>query len=215
LATLAFNRYQSDRQVAFAGAQPRGEHHGQQLNLRGEYGRRYPLGENLGGRLLGALQYAWLHESGYSESGTTGAELVVADSDIWTLRSSLGGQLDWNDRSGAGWRTFHARAVWLHDFNDDAPSLSASFGGQGSGFTTYGDRPARDGLGIGLGMSYTTPSGTRLKLGYEGEFRSGYQGHALTAQAGWGGRAWIGAWGSGSRTWRQMCSAGVSPASFI
>jgi len=68
----------------------------------------------------------------------------------------------------AGTLTPEVRAKWLHEFSNDDYMINSAFAGApASTFTAQGDRPNRDSIGLGFGLTCVTKKNLSLFLTYD------------------------------------------------
>ncbi|MGE3641918.1 MAG: autotransporter domain-containing protein, partial [Pirellulales bacterium] len=154
-----FDGYDSRRRISFAGETTEGDTDG----WKGYYYTEQ--GSTFGGALLSlqpfaGLQYIYVRQNGFTETGAAAANLAVPGINTHSLRSVLGSRLfsqqaEWRDRCFAP----QFRALWLHEFLQTETSFSTFFSQIGGGNTF-----AIDGLGMGRDWAVLGP-GVNCDLG--------------------------------------------------
>jgi outer membrane lipase/esterase len=132
---------------------------------------------------FGSLQYTYLEEDGFQETGAGSLNLMVGNRSTDNLISRLG------LRVGRVFRTKSVDLVpelslaWLYDFDIDDEVISSSIAGApGIWFSVPGQPVDRNGAVIGASITLISGSGFRASLRYSGEFRDSYMGHALMGE---------------------------------
>ena len=132
---------------------------------------------------FGSLQYTYLDEDGFQETGAGSLNLVVPSRSTDNLISRLG------LRVGRVFRTKSVDLVpelslaWLYDFDiDDGVITSSIAGAPGIWFSVPGQPVDRNGAVIGASITLISGSGFRASLRYSGEFRDKYTGNALLGE---------------------------------
>lgn len=178
-----YNQYETRRRVSFAGfsADLRGDYHGLGISGRVEAGFPFAISAVWSGRWLVGARAAYLDTSGYTEKGNAAAALRIKDSSATSLQSVLGVELSQQLSSSS---QLNLRARYLHEFAN-SPEIRASLSSGGSAFTIDEVKPERDALQLGLGYRKIVGEGVTIAVNYDGEFKSKYQLHQLTARALW------------------------------
>ena len=109
--------------------------------------------ERLAIQPFGGLQYIYLRQNEFTETGAAAANLAVPGIDTHSFRSVLGtrifGQSFRQDRS----ITPELRALWLHEFLDTETGFTTFFSGVGGGsFAINGLGLGRDWAVLGTGL---------------------------------------------------------------
>ena len=112
----------------------RSEHDGEEItvNVRAAYDM------HLGFMVLSpefSLNYSNLTEDEFKEKGAGVANMIIAESDSDSLRTTLGLRAAFKSRLGNGGMTIvtDAHVHWAHEFMDDSQTISAQFVGFGGG----------------------------------------------------------------------------------
>jgi uncharacterized protein YhjY with autotransporter beta-barrel domain len=126
-----------------------------------------------------SLQYVYLDEEGFQESGAGGANLSISSRETESLISELGVRVGRTIQTKLGSVVPELRAAWLHDFDIDDRTITASFAGApNASFSIRGHDVERYGAKIGAGVTLIRKNGLSVGLKYNGEFREDYQAHA-------------------------------------
>jgi autotransporter-associated beta strand protein len=118
-----------------------------------------------------ALQYIYLRQNGYTETGAGALNLTVAGVDANSLRSLVGGRLQFTPHTAAERRLLpEVRALWLHEFLATDVVVNSFFAPiGGSGFAVQGLDLGRDWAIVGGGLRYELPAGWQLYANYDAQ----------------------------------------------
>ncbi|HWL07967.1 MAG TPA: autotransporter domain-containing protein, partial [Planctomicrobium sp.] len=138
---FGFNEYDSSRTVAVPGinATATADYNGWQSSTWLEQGLRF-RGGNVVLQPFVALNYIYVGQNAFNESGAGVMNLAVDRIDANALRGVLGTSLSTNLKGpqGGSW-TPTARAMWIHEFLDPTTSLNTTFASVGGpSFSTNG-----------------------------------------------------------------------------
>jgi outer membrane autotransporter protein len=101
-----------------------------------------------------AMQGLHFTQMGFTETGTTGAELAVASRTRDALRSVIGISAARRVTTNSDVvLTPQATLGWSHEFLDPTSRINASFASGGPLFAVYGAAPGRDALLAGIALS--------------------------------------------------------------
>lgn len=117
-----------------------------------------------------ALQYIYLRQNNYTETGADSLNLSVSGIDVNSLRSLVGGRLQY-DRGLEGARLLpELRALWLHEFLDTDAVVNSFFAPIGGGsFAIQGLNLGRDWAIVGGGLRYELASGWQIYGNYDAQ----------------------------------------------
>src|SRR5690606_11908521 len=117
-----------------------------------------------------ALQYIYLRQNNFTETGAGVLNLNVSGIDANSLRSLIGGRLQY-DRGWYGGRLLpEVRALWLHEFLDTDAVVNSFFAPIGGGsFAIQGLDLGRDWAIVGGGLRYELASGWQLYGNYDAQ----------------------------------------------
>jgi outer membrane autotransporter protein len=148
-----------------------------------EAGRRYPV-MTAWVQPLASLAFTHVRQGGFSESGTTLAEIAGESRSVNTLKFSLGARV-WRDFDLFGAKlTPEFRARWVHDLLNERRAITARFVGDATqtAFTVNGAKPTPAAVVIGGGATLGAGSGFRLSFAYDAELRANSRSHTIQAQ---------------------------------
>jgi uncharacterized protein YhjY with autotransporter beta-barrel domain len=130
-----------------------------------------------------SLQYTYLDEEAFQESGAGGASLAVQDRQTDSLASELGCRL------GYVWQKQHFTVIpelslaWNYDFNIDDRVLTASYVGSPTAILALpGQDAEQHGLTTGAAVTFLLRNGVSTSVRYNGEFRNRYSAHAIAGE---------------------------------
>jgi outer membrane autotransporter protein len=129
-----------------------------------------------------SLQYARIKDDAFQESGAGAANMNVDAQTTRSLVSTAGVQATRRYQRHNGTLSLTLGAAWLHDFSSNRVVHAAYAGAPGSPFTVPAQRVKRNGAVIDVGVGFQTQHGWTTSLRYQGEFRSGFQSHAVAGQ---------------------------------
>ncbi|MGD9638162.1 MAG: autotransporter domain-containing protein [Alphaproteobacteria bacterium] len=173
----AYHDYSSNRVVNAVGISQ---------NLEGSYGgNQYSasLGANMPKKVgefvltpWGKLDYSYLNQDSYSETGGTAA-LNVDSRKTDSLRTGLGVNINNKIESEMGTFTPELRLGWNHEFGDEKTDVTARYATGGAAFKTEGVSLPRDSATIGLGVDFVNKSNWTLSANYDAEIKEDYDSH--------------------------------------
>ncbi len=79
------------------------------------------------------VQYVHLTVDGYSETGLPGADLTVAQNQADSLRSLLGGRVNYTIKTASLIFTPHLSASWQHEYLNQSRGITSQFNSVGAG----------------------------------------------------------------------------------
>ncbi|WP_437221958.1 autotransporter domain-containing protein [Planctomicrobium sp. SH661] len=167
---IGFSEYDSTRHITAGGlgSKATANYQGWQANTWLEQGLRFRNGEVVL-QPFAALNYIYVGQDAFNESGAGVMNLSVDRIDANALRGVLGTSLFTNvtGRRGGVW-TPTTRAMWLHEFLDPETSLNTTFTGVGGpSFATQGLNFGRDWAVLGGGLSWQATSQFSVFANYD------------------------------------------------
>ena len=173
---FGYNSYDNTRNIKFLGRKADSEHDGQEYLAY--FGGGYDF--NLGGWILGpigSLQYVYLKEDAFTESGAGAMSMSVDSRDSSSLQSALGLRFaKVFDVTSLFAEVFdidsvklmpELRAEWLHEFLQGAGSVTSRFAAAGGSFTVQGQEPGRDGAALGARLNMAFAKNVYVYVNYE------------------------------------------------
>jgi len=173
LLGYGFNRYDSDRDVAFLVTRAKGDYDCNTCNAR--LGLGYDLAAN--GFVVTPstfVNFTRVEQDSYTETGSL-ASVHVNDQETDRAVTGLGLKFAYPIQQAEGLFTPSANVGYTHDFGDKNQSVTQNFVG-GSNFTTTGADIDRNAGQFGLGADYETMGGTVVTLNGQYEARSNADG---------------------------------------
>jgi len=156
----------------------KGSHNGDQLNASIEIGA--PMAHS--GTVItpvASLTYSRLHQDGYSETSDGAMALAVGSQNNDSFVSGLGVKALVPIASDT---VIEGRALWLHEFADDAQVVNASFAAGGGTFTAAGPGVGRDSADLGIGMLAQIGFNSTFEINYDANVREDYLAHVGSAR---------------------------------
>ena len=130
-----------------------------------------------------SLQYTYLDEDEFKESGADVLNQEVEDRQTDALVSQLGLRAANLIDTNIGTLIPEFRAAWLYDYDlDDRTVTSALAGASGDSFSVDGQDVEQNGLIIGAELTLVQENGFSSSIGYGAEFRDDYDAHAVVGQ---------------------------------
>ncbi|WDQ16393.1 autotransporter outer membrane beta-barrel domain-containing protein [Rhodopirellula sp. P2] len=169
-----FDGISSERnmQIGALSATADGETEGWQTFAYGERGMNLQLTDSVLVRPFAGLQYVYARQNGFTETGAGAMNLAVDGNDTHSLRSLLGGELEFATRPLRGMGiTPQLRAIYMHEFLDSNTLVNSQFAGVGgSGFSSEGLDLGRDWGIVGGGLVTQLTDQWSLRGDYNAQF---------------------------------------------
>jgi outer membrane autotransporter protein len=178
------NWYKNQRYLVIGGLErtASSEHEGNAVALYLGGGYAYPLGAWAVGP-VGGLQYVYLAEQGFQETGADSLNLTVASRDTHSLVSELGVRVSGMVSTPAGTLVPDLSLLWRYDFDVDDRMLTTTYAGApGAAFSIAGQPTSRNGLVVRPGLTFVHPAGVSTTLRYTGQFQNDFQSHAVLGE---------------------------------
>jgi outer membrane autotransporter protein len=182
--SYAWNDYDMKRPVAFGALSraARAEYDGEGLSGCLEAG----YGIKAGGfrlRPSASLRFTRLSQDGFTETGAGALNLSVEREVCTSLCSGLGIGVSRQMTIGKDTvLTPEVHVMWAHEFSDDDHIVEARFtGAPSASFRVKGDRPERDSVIAGIGMTGHILSDLSFYVNYDADLRSDRMEHAVAA----------------------------------
>lgn len=181
-AGVIAQRYRVRRNIGFPGfsGRTRGEFDGQQYLVRAETG--YPIAFGSATVTpLAALNYNFLRQDGYAETGGNGAALSVGSASLSSITSDLGLKASRTFTTAQGLLTPTVQLAWRHEYRDGKVATHASFAGDPSGQTAFsilGAKPVRDAALASAGVTLNTSDTFSISARYDLQAGGGFLSQA-------------------------------------
>jgi uncharacterized protein with beta-barrel porin domain len=117
--------------------------------------------------------YTNIDNDGYTETGATDLNLIVASSSNDILTARLGAEFTQNIVDGNSVTIPRVSIMAGYDIVNDAASVSSTFTGGGSAFTTTGATPEKASAQLGFGVDHVSDD-TTVSLDLNADLRSDY-----------------------------------------
>jgi len=165
--SYSINAYDSERNISFTGFQGVAN----SSPLGSQYGGSFGFGKDFSVKNIFLspyvrLEYLYTEIDDYNESGGGGFALHLDEQSIYSVATTLGGQVSQSISMPWGIITPGARFEWLHQFEDDERTINTRFISGGS-FSVSTDAPDRDYFNLAASLAITLPEGRSAFLRYE------------------------------------------------
>jgi uncharacterized protein with beta-barrel porin domain len=174
--SIGFDGYRSSRLINFAAINrtAAANYSGWQATSYLERGVRFPLFHGCVLEPFDAMQYIYLRQNAFNESGAGALDLNVNGINTGALRNLMGARLVnpyrfgwWRQRTGCRINS-EVRAIWLHEYLHPETALNARFAGVGgASFATQGLNYGRDWAVLGGGLNWELTPLSSLALNYD------------------------------------------------
>jgi len=169
-SSFGFDNYQSARTIQFAniGRQAFANYDGLQTTGYFEIGRKTPIWP-LDLEPFTSLQYTYLHQDGFTETGAGSINLSVPGIDSNSLRGMIGtrGDVDIINLAGEPLK-LELLFAWMHEYLDANTTIRSTFAGVGgAAFATDGVNFGRDWSVLGAGLSWSPSDRVALGANYD------------------------------------------------
>ncbi len=181
---VGIDNYDSSRTINIGGfnANAAANYEGWQSATYLERGRSYSYCGNVL-QPYAALQYIYLRQNGFSETGAAPVNLDVAGVDASSLRSVIGGRASREVCTGRGLLLVpQVRAGWLHEFLETDTVINNRFGSVGgSSFAIQGLDLGRDWALVGAGVGWKMTEQLTLTGNYDAQVNANQTFHVGSA----------------------------------
>lgn len=184
MAAYARQTYDTNRYTGVSGV-ANGDFNGNQYALRATVGMPFELKNNYKLTPKAGLEWNYLNEQGYTETGGGPLALSVHGNSATRVRSSFGAELSTEKRAGEYSLRPAVSLQWRHDFINDGLDTTASFTGGGTAFTTGGQNIKRNTTDLGLSLSVSKTKDFAFITQLNTEQASHYSGYSGQIQAQW------------------------------
>ena len=173
LASYTYNAYRLNRNITVpSAATADSSPYGNQFAVDSMLGYNFHVARGLKLGPAAGLDYTHLNVSGYTETGGGAGDLAVSPVSFDSLRSLVGGRLNyaWRLRPTASAVNFTANAFWQHEYRNLSRGLIAQFTGLGgSSFASNTPSEGHDSALAGAGVSGNLASNVTLFVNYEAQ----------------------------------------------
>ena len=183
IVAYGYNAYDTRRSITIGNMLRSSEaaYDGNDFSFYTEFGRNFRFRKAQLQPYAG-LQYIQLHQNGFVESGAQSVDLSVGGVHADSFRGLLGTRLLTYFRTNSGrLLSLEGRALWRHEFLDEARILDAGFAGQSGGaFVVNGVNVDRDAAILGTGLTFHLSSRCKLFANYDILTSTNYTAHTGT-----------------------------------
>jgi len=170
--SVAYDDYGSRRDTATGIAD--GDYDGGQTSVFAEHGLERQIGCYIV-EPSAALQYTWLHQNGFTETGAGANNLTVDDADTHSLRTILGTRIMTTRCTCLGELEPEFRAQWMHELLDATTGITATSGG--TTFVSPSAGLGRDFAILGGGLTLRRNVCLAVTVNYDLQFNDRTQFH--------------------------------------
>jgi len=183
-STLSYGRqsYDNTRRLEVGGLtrEAQSSHNGDLFSVYTEAGCNIDMQKWLL-QPFAALQYIYLDEESYRESGASGVNLLVEGRKTESLVSDFGLRFTRPFEKYSWHCVPDVTVAWRHDFDIDDRAITAAFDGSpGVAFTTESRDIDKDGIIIGGGITLLNKTGVSIYFRYDGELRGDYDAQRMS-----------------------------------
>jgi len=169
--SYAINSYDSSRTISYTGLQASASSD----PMGGQFGGSLGFGKDFFVKSFFfspyvRVEYLRTEIEEYSERGGSGFALRVFEQSIFSLASTVGGQMSYAFSMPWGIVSPGIRFEWRHQFRNDQRNIEAQFidvASEAASFLTETDDPDRDYFDLGASLAITLPEGRSAFLRYE------------------------------------------------
>ena len=182
IATFGWNTYDTERNIAAAGATANGSTDGTQFAISVSTGYNVDVGALTFGPTA-RVNYVRVHIDGFREKGADIFNLAIESQTVESLTAALGGQASYAISMPWGVLTPLVRFEWEHEFKGNSRIVNASLVADPSTIlAAQTSSPDRDYVNLGIGLSATFPRGVSAFLAYDTvRGRAHFTNHAFNA----------------------------------
>jgi outer membrane autotransporter protein len=128
------------------------------------------------------LQYTYLDEDGFQETGADSLNLQVGDRQTDDLVSELGMRIARVFEMNGANLIPEVGVAWSHNFNIDDRDITASFAGAPGTSFTVDSQDIDDGAVVDAGLTFVHKSGWSTAIRYIGEFREDFESNGIIGE---------------------------------
>lgn len=181
LLAVSFNDFETTRTL-FDSSIARADSDGISYSGKIGGGYRVPLEGGLNVTPVASLQYTFIDNDGYTETGSN-ANLTVDPDDTNILESGLGIKLDYPIVDGGITYVPQLKAQWLYDFIGDNAETTSRFTSSTVSFVSKGADPAQHTFNFGAGLDIHAQNNVTVSLDYDLNEKADYSSHAGSIKA--------------------------------
>jgi outer membrane autotransporter protein len=190
MAGVAQQKYSTSRAISYTGfsGNAYGNFNGLQSTASVQAGYPLALANDMTLTPMAGLTYSKLRQNGYTESGGSGAALIVSTATTTSLKSDFGAKLDRKFQTSYGDMTPSLQLRWRHEFQNSRLNTGASFAADTTGatsFTTMGATPLRNTGVMVLGMTLARSKNVSIAANYTLEAGRGYTSQTGDVKVRW------------------------------
>lgn len=172
----------SSRDLAFGGINrtAAADYWVKNIGLELEAGYGFALTDTLSVGPVSGMELSWSGHDGFAENGAGTLNATVAPTNLVAVNSALGIAMAYQLEGDAGAFSIKGRALWLHNWGDNAVRPDITLAGGGAPFQVASPATGRDRLEIGTGLAFKAAETLDVSLDYTGRFFGGQTEHTVT-----------------------------------
>lgn len=182
-ADAGINQTDAHRNLSLVSAVASSSYESQTAHLGVGVGRTYPLSPRTSLTPSMRVDYTWIRDDGYSESGAGALNLNVRSRSTEALVFGVDGKL--SHQVDERFSVTGNAGIGYDAMNERASVVAAYAGAAGASFTTHGIRPDPWLARAGLGMVYKTAGGAELTMRYDAEYRESFLNQTASLKMRW------------------------------
>ncbi|WP_239090220.1 autotransporter outer membrane beta-barrel domain-containing protein [Marinomonas ostreistagni] len=181
-ADWGINKTEGKRHMSFIGRTAESDYDTYTTHVGVGVGRTFAVAERTTLTPSVQLDYSHIENRRYTETGAGALNLSVSDDQIDAFVVSLQGDLmhEFNDQ----WALL-ANAGVGYDLIDDDTSVTSTYAGGGTAFTTQGLNQAPWRVTAGVGVNYNLDDTTTLSANYDMQGKENFLSHTASAKVRW------------------------------
>jgi outer membrane autotransporter protein len=182
-ADIGQNTTKGRRQIAFTSTVASSSYDSETAHLGAGIGRSYALSGQTSLTPLVRIDYTWIKDKGYAESGAGLLNLNVSARTTEALVFGVDGKLvhQLNDKTSL----VANLGVGYDALNEQAAITSAFAGAPSAAFVTYGIDPSPWLVRSGVGAVYRTKAGLEITGRYDAEYRESFLNQTASVKVRW------------------------------
>lgn len=180
--TYGYQRFDSERFTPVVGAQATSAHEGHDWSLYGGTGWLFDVGDHVQLSVTGSLQYTYLRNGSFRESGVGALEIDSRDAD--SLRGRIGGHFAYVVDDGDVTFVPEVSLGWERELRSQNHRTTARFVAGGNSFSVLAGEAGEDSAFLGAALTALFSERLSAFVRYDGLYRSAPRGSAHGAAAG-------------------------------
>jgi autotransporter-associated beta strand protein len=181
-AGLGVNQTDGTRNINFMSTTAKSDYTSYTGNLSAGLGRTFAINGDTSLTPSVRADYSYIKDESYKETGADALNLNVRSNTAEAFLISINGDLNQRINDSLSWA---ASAGVGYDVMNETSSLTASYAGGGTAFTTEGLELSPWVVSAGVGVNYALDDATEITVRYDLEGRSDFLSQTATAKFTW------------------------------